>query len=349
MDSTAAGLLLKSAGYEVAGFHVRLHALSDRAWPQVKETAEEVGIPVQQVDLSREFADRIVTPFVEEYASGSTPSPCPRCNRTIKLALLFERVQLLGFDRIATGHYARIAEGEDGPELLRGVDRKKDQSYFLALLTRDMLKRCLFPLGDYKKTAVRDLLKHRGISVWQSEESQELCFVPGGNYRAFLREHGIEPRPGPITDVQGRVLGEHQGITAYTVGQRRGLGVCGPEPYYVIRIDPRTNTVVIGTREESLADIVRIRGINRLTPAPLGMGAQFQVKVRSTARPAACAVIASSPDTVDLRLDMPQGGIARGQVAVLYSGEKVVCGGWIDSAWRTANPHSRGNDHDSIN
>ena len=338
MDSTAAALLLQRAGHEVTGFHMRLHDLSDRTWPQGQKAAEEIGVPVEQVDFSREFADLIVRPFLEEYESGKTPSPCPRCNRMIKLALLLEKVRLLGFERIATGHYARISRADEKPELLRGIDHKKDQSYFLAMLTRDMLKRTIFPLGTYTKTAVRDFLRHEGISVWESEESQELCFVPGGDYRAFLVRYGIKSHPGAIIDVQGRVLGRHQGITGYTVGQRRGLGVPGREPYYVIRIEPGTNTIIIGTRDESLADVMRIANINLLRSAPILNGQRFEVKVRSTATPAACMVSASSGDSLELRLDEPQSGIARGQAAALYSGDRVVCGGWIDAAWRELAP-----------
>ena len=200
------------------------------------------------------------------------------------MGLLFEHARDLGCEKLATGHYARIEEVDGEPALLRGVDKAKDQSYFLFMLSREMLRCTVFPLGRMTKQQVRTLLKREGLRVWESEESQELCFVSDSNYRDFLRERGAKPRPGPIVDEQGGVLGQHKGIIGYTVGQRRGLGVCGPRPLYVIRIDPSTDTVVVGTKEQTKTSVVRIARTSLLRSVPLAEGERFGMKVRSTTR-----------------------------------------------------------------
>jgi tRNA-uridine 2-sulfurtransferase len=330
MDSTAAALLLKRAGHQVMGLHMRLHAGSDRSFAEAEDVAREIGVPLREVDLSRDFSELIVRPFVQEYAAGRTPSPCPRCNRLIKMTLLYEEARRMGCDILATGHYARIETADHGPRLLKGSDRKKDQSYFLFALTRDMLSRTVFPLGDLTKTGVRELLKREGISVWASEESQELCFVPKGDYRAFLEQNGILSRPGTIEDMRGKLLGQHHGITGYTVGQRRGLGACGPEPHYVARIDARNNTVIVGTRDEILTSRLIVTAVNILTTEPPQEGDRLLVKVRSTAKAVPCIVKHHGTDRLVLSFQDPQPGIAPGQAAVLYAGERVVGGGWIE-------------------
>jgi tRNA-uridine 2-sulfurtransferase len=330
MDSTAAALLLKQAGHEVVGFHMRLYPGSDRSMADAQDVAHEIAVPLHVADFSQAFSDLIVRPFVNEYAVGKTPSPCPRCNRLIKLTLLYEEACRMGCETLATGHYARIAHTENGPALLTGLDKNKDQSYFLFALTREMLNRALFPLGHWTKTRVRELLRQESISVCAAEESQELCFIPHGDYRSFLEENGIVPRPGPIRDMQGKVLGEHRGITGYTVGQRRGLGACGPEPHYVAKIDAQNNTVIVGTREEILTYRLTLSAVNILTSTPLSIGDRLLAKVRSTARAAPCTVTSLCPDRIVLNFEEPQGGIAPGQAAVLYAGDTVVGGGWID-------------------
>ncbi len=329
MDSTATALLLKRAGHEVVGFHMRLHAGSDRSMADAQTAAQEIAVPLHVVDFSQEFSDLIVRPFVEEYAAGRTPSPCPRCNRLIKLTLLHEHACRVGCEAFATGHYARREHTENGPTLLTGLDKRKDQSYFLFALTREMLKRAVFPLGQWTKTRVRELLREEGISVCVAEESQELCFVPHGDYRTFLEENGILPQPGPIRNMRGKIVGEHRGIIGYTVGQRRGLGALGPEPHYVAKIDAPHNTVIVGTREEILTSRLALTGMNILTPTPPSEGDRFLVKVRSTARAVPCTVTGLSPDRLALEFEEPQAGIAPGQAAVLYHGDMVVGGGWI--------------------
>ena len=328
-DSTAAALLLKNEGHDVTGLHMRLHSQSEATWISAQRAAHEIGIPIHLVDLSGEFSELVVSPFLESYSQGLTPSPCPICNRFIKLGFLLDHALALGTEKMATGHYARVAGTREEPMLLVGKDRGKDQSYFLFMLTRDMLNKVLFPLGDLTKNQVREFLKSAGVSVWESGESQDLCFIPNGDYRGFLSSHGIEPCSGNIVDLQGNVLGRHKGITGHTVGQRRGLGICGPRPHYVIRIDSGTQTIVVGTKDETFVPRLQLGGMNLLVSSCLSVGERFHVKVRSTAKPVPTTVVDFCMDNADLEFDEPQSGIASGQAAVLYSGDRVIGGGWI--------------------
>lgn len=337
VDSTAAALLLKQAGHEVAGLHMLLHEGSDATWRAALRVGEDLGIPMHMVDLAAEFRELVIAPFVRAYAEGRTPSPCPLCNRFIKMGLLFEKARALGYDRLATGHYARVEATAAGPILRRGKDTAKDQSYFLFMLTGEMLARAAFPLGELTKDRVRALLKSQGIRPWDSEESQELCFVPQDDYRRFLEREGVVSLPGPIVDTEGRILGRHRGVTHYTVGQRRGLGICGPEPLYVIGIDAKNGTLVVGPRRETYVPGVRIGRINILRETPLQVGEKLEVKVRSTALPVTCLVEAVEKDIVEVRFVGPQSGIAPGQAAVLYLGDRVVAGGWIEP-WKRKRP-----------
>ena len=331
MDSTAAALILKRKGYDVLGLHIRLHSDSDRTWPLAQEAAREISVQIQLVDLSSEFSELVINHFVAEYSRGRTPSPCLICNRFIKADLLFERARELGCERLATGHYARILKTDHGWGLFRGVDTAKDQSYFLSMLKREALGRTLFPLGELTKAQVKNFLKSERISIANSEESQEICFIPDRDYRNFLLNSGLEAKPGPIVDSQGRVIGKHQGIIGYTIGQRRGLGVCGPEPLYVIRIDPLNHAVVAGTRKDTFSSALRISGFSRLTSSVPAVGDKFHVKIRSTAKAVICAIAAQWEDRLELTFDEPQSGVSPGQAACLYSGDRVVGAGWIES------------------
>jgi tRNA-uridine 2-sulfurtransferase len=331
MDSTATALILKRKGYEILGLHIRLHSHSDRTWSLAQRAAQEISVPIQLVDLSAEFSDLVINHFVAEYSSGRTPSPCLICNRFIKADLLFVCARTLGCEKLATGHYARILKTEDGWGLFRGVDTAKDQSYFLAMLKREALSRTVFPLGEMTKVQVMNFLKKEEISIAASEESQEICFIPDHDYRSFLLKRGLEARPGPIVDLRGNVLGRHQGIIGYTIGQRRGLGISGPEPRYVIRIDPLNHTIVTGTRKEAISRTLRISGFSRLTSSVPAVGDKFRVKIRSTAKAVICTITAQQEDSLELKFDEPQSGVSPGQAACLYSGDRLVGGGWIES------------------
>jgi tRNA-specific 2-thiouridylase len=330
MDSAATALLLKKQGYEVRGVHMRLSQRSGSSWDSAQRAAREIGVPIEIVDFREEFARLVVNPFIHEYSRGRTPSPCPVCNKCVKMSLLFKYATSLGCERLATGHYARIIDGPFGPELWKGIDRAKDQSYFLFGLTREMLERALFPLGEFTKVEVRAYLKKEEVSVWESAESQELCFIPDRDYRGFLAKHGVKDFPGDIVDSRGNVLGRHSGISGFTVGQRRGLGVCGPKPLYVIRIDPEIRRVVVGPKEETYVSALRIGELNWLVPSPPIPGDRFSMKVRSTARPVPCALVAREGGGWHFRFREPQCAVAPGQAAVLYLEERVIGGGWID-------------------
>jgi tRNA-specific 2-thiouridylase len=330
VDSTTAALLLKDQGHEVIGLHMRLHPHAERSWGAAQRAAAELSVPIHQVDLVKQFRELVLEPFIHEYTHGRTPSPCPLCNQRVKIGLLFPAAQSFGCQKLATGHYARIEHGSEGPVLLKGTDRAKDQSYFLFMLTREMLGRVIFPLGGLTKRAVKNLAAQRGITAAGSDESQELCFISGGDYKAFLYNEGVESRRGTIVNVAGEVLGEHKGIVHFTVGQRRGIGICAPKPLYVIRIDSETDQVMVGTREDALAANVRMSRINVLRDGPIRPGESFHVKVRSNARAVPGAVVAATDRTLELRFDELQSGVAPGQAAVLYSGDRVAAGGWIE-------------------
>jgi tRNA-specific 2-thiouridylase len=203
------------------------------------------------------------------------------------------------------------------------------------MLTTEMLERTVFPLGELTKDAARILVDRRGITAAEHEESQELCFIPEGDYKAFLSAEGMQPKPGIIVNSSGDFLGEHTGIEHFTVGQRRGLGICGPEPLYVVRIDPSADRIVVGTRQEASKPAVRIVHLNVLRPDPICQGESFLIKVRSNARPVPGKVVAATQSTVELCFDEPQCGVAPGQAAVLYSGDRVVAGGWIEGTGHT--------------
>jgi tRNA-specific 2-thiouridylase len=329
MDSTASAWLLKQQGYQVVGLHMRLHAGSQSSWEKAKAAAAEIGVPIREVDLTDKFDRHVIEPFVNEYRAGRTPSPCPLCNRFIKMTALWEAAVALGCEKLATGHYARIGGTPEEPQLLKSADTRKDQSYFLFMLTREMLARVIFPVGAMTKVNVRELLRKQRISVVETEESQELCFVPGDDYRAFLKDQGVEARPGFIKDLNGTVMGRHEGVARFTVGQRRGLGISAPRALYVVRIDPSDNTVYVGSKEETYVRKVVISTANFLVSPKPPAGAHFEVKVRSTSPSVPCEVVRYNGDGLELKLDKPQSGVAPGQAAVLYSGERVVGGGWI--------------------
>jgi tRNA-specific 2-thiouridylase len=234
---------------------------------------------------------------------------------------------------MATGHYARIQSTENGPVLLKGLDAKKDQSYFLALLTREMLSRVIFPLGEHTKDYARSLLEREGIHGYQSDESQELCFVPNGDYKAFLAHMGLVSLPGSIVDVSGKKLGEHSGIEHFTIGQRKGLGVSAPYPLYVVGIDPEKRMVVVGPRKDTFVNRLEANRMSYLQGSPPSAGQRFHAKVRSTSKPELCTIVKSAIDSVEIEFEQKQSGVALGQAVVLYSDERVVGGGWIERAW----------------
>ncbi len=343
VDSTVGAALLCEAGYEVVGATLRLwveceaeSAAAARSCCSLEDLADAaraaagLGIEHTVLDMRREFREQVVDRFVEAYRRGLTPNPCIACNRYLKFELLLGAARRAGCDYLATGHYARIGF-EDGWWRLRTArDNSKDQSYVLYMLGPDTLPRVLFPNGEYTKSELRRRAGELGIHVAAKPDSQEICFLPGGDYRDFLREHAPEAcEPGPILDVRGRRLGEHRGVGAYTVGQRRRLGISSPQPLYVVKVDAASNTVVAGTREE--ASCLRLTAGDATWVAGKPPAIQFQAEVktryRMQAQPATVRIRDDGGFTVDF--DAPAWAVAPGQAAVVYNGDEVLGGGTI--------------------
>jgi tRNA-specific 2-thiouridylase len=289
-----------------------------------RETCHRLGLAHVTLDLREDFRRAVVAPFVRGYARGETPNPCIRCNGGFRFAQLLAFARRVGAPRLATGHYARITEHAGRPLITRAFDAQKDQSYMLARLDPRFLDRIWFPLGEQTKDETRSQALAAGLAVARRADSQEACFLAGDDYRAFLGRQGLGPRPGPIVDEDGRVLGSHAGHWRFTPGQRRGLGVAAAEPLYALHTDAPTNTVVAGPRASLARRRVSVRG--RLY-APVGR-AEAKLRYRSPAVPAEVETTAGG---FRLHLDQPAFGVARGQAAVLYDGDVVVGSGLVTS------------------
>ncbi len=331
MDSAATGLMLKNEGHEIVALHMRLFGDSGKSEAKARQVASLIGASLHVIDLVGEFKSIVLDHFISEYTLGRTPSPCPRCNRFIKFGLLAKHAWSMGCEKIATGHYANISDDSGRVTLTRGHDKIKDQSYFLFMLTPEIMENLLLPLGPWEKKQVRKFLKDIDPVLSEGQESQELCFIENNDYPEFLRKFGVESQPGPILDMDGNVLGRHKGIINYTVGQRRGLGVCGPSPRYVISIDRDTDSVVIGLREETFSKGATIAELNVMRPDLVCSNHTFLVKIRSNARPVECVITKLENQRLELRFAEPQSSVAPGQAAVFYLEDRVVMGGWIDS------------------
>jgi tRNA-specific 2-thiouridylase len=284
------------------------------------------------------FEREVIRPFLEAYQQGLTPNPCVLCNPKIKFGLLWEEARLLGADRLATGHYARILPPRTQSErfrLRRGVDPAKDQSYFLYGLTQSQLSSILFPLGDFTKREVQKWAEDQSLASALPAESQEICFIPSGSYFEFLRErleHSSSFAKGPIVDVSGKVLGEHGSICGYTIGQRRGLGIASTAPYYVVGIEPETNTVRVGRADDLFRDELRADGVNWVSIPPPTEPLHALVRIRNQHKPAPARVTPLGDSKVGVLFDEPQRAVAPGQAAVFYKDELVLGGGTIRSA-----------------
>jgi tRNA-specific 2-thiouridylase len=304
-----------------------------------RRVAEQIKIPYYVVNFERQFEEQVVKPFVAEYLAGRTPVPCTLCNNYIKFDRFLEMADAVGADHIATGHYARIRYSvESGRyQLLRAVDGGKDQTYFLFGLTQAQLARTLFPLGEMTKPEVRELARSMDLSVAAKSDSQEICFVPNGDYAAFmsayLKDTGVPPERtrGPIVTSSGRTIGEHQGVHHFTVGQRKGLGVAVGEPLYVISTDAQAQRVVVGGNDELLTARLVAKEVNwiSIAGAPEPIRAQVKIRNKHAAAPATLQATAD-PARVEVMFDEPQRAVTPGQGAVFYDGELVLGGGWIE-------------------
>ncbi|MBA2443074.1 MAG: tRNA 2-thiouridine(34) synthase MnmA [Rubrobacter sp.] len=335
VDSAVTALLLKEAGYDAVCVTFRLHdgepgsrsCCSPDTVLFARDTAHKMGLPHFTLDLKRLFDRRVMQDFVGSYAAGSTPNPCVSCNAHVKFHAASFLADRLGFDHVATGHYARVAEVDGRATLARAADAAKDQTYVLWPVPQELLARTVFPLGEYHKEEIRGIAADRGLAVAKTPESQDICFIPDGDYRGFVRRE-VEPEPGELVDGEGRVLGEHSGVVDYTVGQRRGIGVSAPAPLYVTEVRPQANQVVVGRKKDLLTDEVRVGGLNWF----LDPGASESVQVRYNSEPVPCEVVpAEESGEWVARLAEPVSGVAPGQSAVFYTGDgqKVVGGGVV--------------------
>lgn len=346
VDSSVAAALLLEQGHEVAGATIRTWAgntcvsRNTRACcgltgvEDARAVSERLGIRYWVFNFEREFKRRVVDYFAGEYIKGRTPNPCIACNEHIKFRLFYKRARQLGFDAIATGHYARIVfdETRQAHTLEEGRDPAKDQSYVLFPLDQEILARLHLPVGDYQKKEIRERARSLGLnSVMEKPDSQEICFIPSNDHAAFLeKEFGARKEPGPIRTREGRILGEHTGYYQFTRGQRRGLGVPHTERLYVLETVPETNEVIVGTKPEVLDSGFLAERVNWILPAPPeGESLRAHVKIRSQHPKAGAQIEILSGDKVRVTFDAPQEAVTPGQAAVFYEGTRVLGGGWI--------------------
>jgi len=356
VDSAAAAAILKEQGHDLVGFTMQLWnqrrgiSVDENGEPlpsrccslddvyDARRVAEELGFPFYVLNLEKEFERDVVQPFVTSYLSGETPIPCVACNSRLKFASLDRLATSLGCEKVATGHYARVEFDETANRyrLLRGRDPQKDQSYFLWELTQDQLSRALFPLGELSKSDARQAARDNQLAVAEKKESQEICFVPDSDYAGFIDRYlaaegqlDRAPGAGEIVSAAGEVIGKHAGIHRYTIGQRRGIGIAGAEPLYVLGIDAPNNRIVVGNQEGLLSDEFTATGVNWISldnPAE-PVRAEVRVRYRHTAAPATITPLPS--DRVRIKFDEPQRAITPGQATVFHRGDEVVGGAWI--------------------
>lgn len=330
VDSTVSALLLRDH-YRIDGFFMRLAQPDfDHDKRRVEAIAARIGIPLHVIDCRKSFEEKVLAYFTESYFDGLTPNPCMRCNREIKFGLLMETMLSCGMDGIATGHYARIETREDGRHLCRGKDPAKDQSYFLARLTQEQLKRILFPLGEMIKKETYRIAERYGFTDFQGRESQDVCFLGRNELAEFLKKRRTDiTGQGPITTDDGRILGSHKGLFRYTVGQRRGLGLPDASPWYVLDIDIAGNRLIVGKKSELYQDRLMLRRMHWLSGKPPADSAGYQVRIRSTHRGAEATIRLEADNRCEITFREKQRAVTPGQFAVIYKECEVIGSGEI--------------------
>jgi len=338
VDSATTAVLLRNAGWDVTGVHLRLLKEPDPHLQKneidARAIAEHLGIPFITRDVSGQFENYVLNYFIREYLSGRTPNPCIFCNPLIKFRSLLDVACEAGADKIATGHYVRVKYDHHFRRhiISRGTDPKRDQSYFLALLTQEALAHFVAPLGEMSKDDVKRIARRFGLKAVERPTSQEICFVTG-NYREFLKKfHEVRERlqPGDITDTRGKLLGRHKGLAYYTIGQREGLGISAPHPLYVVRLENKTNRVIVGEKSETFSSSMSVCKINWIALKGLRRERRAGVQIRYRHNPAQARLIPSvNGEDVLVEFDAPQASITPGQVAVFYQNDVVLGGGII--------------------
>ena len=348
LDSSVTAALLHGQGYDVVGVTLQLYdhgfalekagaCCAGQDIYDARRVAETLGFPHYVLDYESRFQESVMDDFADAYLRGETPIPCVRCNQTVKFRDLMATAQDLGADALATGHYIERREGTHGPELHRAADGGKDQSYFLFATTPAQLALLRFPLGSWPKSKTRELAEKFGLEIANKPDSQDICFVPNGDYASVVRKLRPEAdAPGNIVHVDdGRVLGQHQGVVGFTIGQRRGIGVGGfADPIYVVDVRPQTREVVVGPKAALAKQTIYIKDQNWLSD--IHPGQDIQIKIRSTMTPVAATYVSDR----ELRLDVPEHGIAPGQAAVAYDGSRLLGGGFIVGAELNQSNHA---------
>ena len=340
VDSSVAAYLMKEAGYDCIGVTMKLYDNDDIGMEKEKSccslsdvedarsVAYKIDMPYYVFNFKEDFKEKVMDPFVQSYQNGMTPNPCIECNRHLKFEHLYRKAKELMCDVIVTGHYVRITEDESGCHLLKGTDASKDQSYVLYSLTQEQLSHTCFPLGDYSKDEIRRIAAEQGFFNAEKKDSQDICFIPDGDYRRFIEEMtGKKSVPGDFVDKDGNVLGQHRGYYCYTIGQRKGLGISAPQPLYVTEIRPEQNQVVLGLHEELFRTDLIAGDFNWIEKTEPGEVVKARIRYHQAEKEATATILEDG--RVQIHFLEPQRAVTKGQAVVLYRGDHVVGGGTI--------------------